>query len=208
MSGKYHDEVLEVIKRKGPLGVNALAKELNVPLSTLQKYLTQQQSYFKKNENRMWALPETVKDDLKSSRLTSSISAFENSLEMLRTQAQEIESTVDSLALYVNIVKRSIDEVKSPPVAENKSDIPESFVKIFDSLRQMPDIIKSHRQNITEDMLKLLLNVDWYMILREMGGIYVRETLQPDLFDLLSSNKDEMSEEVLELLKEYQIGQI
>ena len=47
-----HSDIKGLIEINGPMGVNQLAKALNIPLSSMQHYMDKKQTYFKKNQAR------------------------------------------------------------------------------------------------------------------------------------------------------------
>lgn len=85
MIKKYHDPIFKLIsEREEALGVNEIAKGTELPLSTIQKYLSTQQSYFRKNEDRKWDLPEKVMSDITDSSLLLAVNVLENSILLMK----------------------------------------------------------------------------------------------------------------------------
>lgn len=52
----FTTEIREVLAHRGELGVNAIAKLIEQPVATVQRFL-ERQEYFIKTENRKWKLP-------------------------------------------------------------------------------------------------------------------------------------------------------
>lgn len=59
---EYHDAIKELLTNYGPMGVNAIANKLGIPVSSIQYYLKTQQSYFVQNNKRKWQLPDELED--------------------------------------------------------------------------------------------------------------------------------------------------
>lgn len=201
---KYHDPILREISDKGALGVNALAKLTDLPLSTVQKYLTTQQTYFRKTSDRKWDLPERVNTDITSNSLQRSASLLDNTLVLLQNQLEEMGNTLASLAPVTNMIKRALEN-NTLPVADNSSKLTNRKVKeMFDSVDKLPEVIKNKKKNISEELYEMLINTDWLSLWIDYGTNYVSTVIQDSLYDLLLGKTDELSEDALDTIKSYQ----
>lgn len=56
-------DIVTLIENNGPMGVNAIAKQLGYPVSSVHKQLTRRnQKHLVQDEKRKWKLPDTLKD--------------------------------------------------------------------------------------------------------------------------------------------------
>lgn len=203
MIEKYHDPIFKLItEKKEALGVNTIAKETDIALSTVQKYLTTQQTYFKKTGDRKWDLPERVKQEVSPESLQLMINGLENSILLIQTQTKELQQSIANLVPPINILKRNIRD-SAPPVAETPI-LNEKLVNKIASLDKLPKVIKSRKDSLTDDMYEMLMNTDWYGIFVDLGYNYLQEVIEPELYDLLLGTKIDLSEDALSTIKEYQ----
>lgn len=204
MIERYHVPIYALISERGALGVNTIAKETGFPLSTVQKYLSAQQNYFRKTPDRKWDLPEKVNADITDSALVLTVSLIESTILLMQTQLAEVQSTLGNALTPLSTLKKGIEN-KPAPVA----DVPqlpknEKLRKILEETDKLPEVIKSKKENLSEEMYKMLLNTNFLELILDMGDNYVGEVVTPELFDLLLGTKDELSDDVLNNLKDYQ----
>lgn len=210
MTKKYHDEIYSLIQTNGPMGVNELQKELNIPLSTLQHYLTKQQNFFKKNENRKWDLPENIQNEVKTNVLELMVNGAENAVLLLQSQVSEIQLSIENVLTTVNTVKRGITNLSIPPVADKSdksSNIHPRATKMMENATLIEKAIKQHISKIPEEYVEILKNVDWIELSLDMGSIYFQNTLGPEITQLIVGDADTLTEETLITLEKYQKGE-
>lgn len=208
MIEKYHKPIFEVISREGALGVNAIAKATEIPLSTIQKYLDKQQTFFRKTEDRKWDLPENVNADITSQSLILTANILENTILLIQSQLGELQNTVANTLTPVNTLKRGVEN-KPLPVAETTYKAKNTKLsKILEAIDKLPSLIKSRKENVSEELLELLLNTEWLELFVDLGYNYISDVIEPDLYELLLGNKTDLSEDTLTTIKEYQKGQI
>src|ERR1043165_198534 len=117
---KYYKPIEKLVQGKGPMGVNAIARELDLPTSSVQKWLDRQR-YFEKTSSRKWDLPsdqtyprQPPQEEKSNHGLTgeldpvieAQLKSIQRLHEMLATQ---LKNTVDFITEY---------EIKGPEVVE------------------------------------------------------------------------------------------
>jgi hypothetical protein len=194
---KYHADIRALIEREGALGVNSLSKALNIPLSTIQKYM-HSQSYFKMNQSKKWDLPEkVVANDIKES-LKNFDSVIESQLgitslsDMLYTQ---IKSTITLLSAQKPI---------SHTVASNTLDIHPEILKLDKNVKEMYILFSKYVHKCPEEYQNLIKNVDLYSLIKEKGTIYMNNEFSREISALFLERSVDLSDNVLQTLKEYQ----
>ncbi len=209
MTDKYRDVILELINKHGALGVNAIQRETDIPLSTLHKYL-HNQNYFRQNTAKKWDLPENVQSEIKADTVSLYVNQLETSIQILRTQLDDIVHSATNLLVPAESIKKAIAHIQHP--VANSSDVgnkrlPTKWRDIIEKIEELPKVIKSKKNTTTTEYYDLLRNVDWYELIIEMGLSYFRDVLSTEIYDVLLGQSSELSDDALENLKEYQIGQ-
>lgn len=202
MIDKYKDEILVLIQEKGPLGVNAIQRELNYPLSTLQKYL-HRQSYFRINDDKKWDLPENVMGEVKTTSLTLVANVIENSILLLKSQLEELQLSVDNALSPINTLKRGIS-AQSPSVAAPSVKNHPLVDKIQSFVASLHESINNQKSNIPEEYRNLLLNVDLMRIMFKKGSDYFDSSFMPVFSGILLKETDVIPDEMLELIEHCQ----
>jgi hypothetical protein len=202
MNEKYYDDILRIITERGPTGVNVLAKELNVPLSSMQRYL-EKQSYFKKTEDRKWDLPNNVEADIKTNTVALMVGSVENALMLLDSQLAEIQLNVQNALMPVNTLKRAVNTIVAP-VADKPTNLHPSVQKLLKFETLMRKALKDNKDNIPEEYIDVLNNVDYVEMAAEMGLDYVLGPQFQDITELITRTGDKLSEDTLEILEKYQ----
>lgn len=199
MTEQLHEQIKQLLEANGPMGVNAIQKEVGIPLSTLQKYLDYKQTYFKKNAQRKWDLPENVAasevadtSNHYATVIESQIIGINASFEMLSGQ---IRST---LALM------SAHKPNPLPVASKVKPIDPGLSKYGEEIAVIVNVIKHKKADIPEEYQKLLTNVNWVELAIDRGRIYVRDNISDRIADLVLKSTDTLPEEVYTVLEEYQ----
>lgn len=201
---KYKDDIIKLISKNGPMGVNALQRELEVPLSTLQKYM-HRQTYFKINDDKKWDLPENVVADIKSNTLELMTNVVQNNILLLKSQLEEMQLTLDNSLVPINTLKRGISTISAPvAVKSSSSDIDPRLVHFNDAYNTLKRIIKDKKANIPEEYSELLNNFDYIGLMLKEGEEYTREFLDSDIYELLMGKEDKLSEDTITILKENQ----
>jgi len=205
MTDKYKDDILKLISEKGPLGVNAIQRELGYPLSTLQKYL-HKQSYFKINDDKKWDLPENHVADIKSNTLSIMTDLIETNIKLIQSQVEEIQQSLHSALSPISTLKRGVSAL-TLPVADKSTNIPNIHPLLFESDKNIQTalmVIKKYVQKVPEKYQDLLKNVDLYKLVIEMGSIYLNSTFNSEIASLLLEKTDELSDDMIQVLKNYQ----
>lgn len=205
MIKKYHDPIFNAITQAGEaLGVNTIAKETDLPLSTIQKYLSSQQHYFRKTTDRKWDLPEKVNADITSDSLVLAVNVLENSILLFQSQLAEVQNSVSNLLVPTNTLKTGIQN-KVYPVANSSPKVESELLRIIlEKVDKLPGIIKKKKDNFSDEYFKLLSNTNWLDLMLDMGNNYAKEVIEPALYDLVLGNTLELDEGVLTTIKEYQ----
>lgn len=206
MTDRYRDDITKLIATNGAMGVNELQRALNVPLSTLQNYLTKQQNYFKKTENKKWDLPENVESEVKTNTLGLMANGAENAVLLLQSQMSEIQLSITNVLTTIGTLKRGVNNVITPPVADKASNelLNHRWIsQMITDLEQLALILKKKMSDIPEEYHNLLGNTDWPRLMVERGNIYFKEELSGAIADLILKNSTELPDDVLRVLKEY-----
>lgn len=202
---KYFDDILAFITEHGESGVNAIAKGIGVPLSTIQVYLTKQ-TYFKKTDNRKWELPEKVIADIQTGTLPLMVNSVENALLLLKAHLTELSQDVDNALMPVDTLKRGLKR-NTAPVADKSDkavDIHPRLIKADEKLKEAYVLFKKYLPVVPEQYRELIKNVDLVALSLELGSKYASAELMPAISDLFLEKTDILDEEIIELLKEYQ----
>lgn len=206
---KYHESVKRVLTEKGELGVNSIARELNMSVSTLQKYL-ENQSYFKKTEKRRWDLPHKVAARTINEQSTTN---FELVASTITSQSVTLRSQLEAALMCLSIMDSQVmiinDTAKLalaavPPVADKPRQIHQALLTIEENAKVMTNVIKSKLSDIPEEYQQLLLNTDWLVFIANRGVLYVNNEVAPEISNLVLKEDNELSDEVTKLLNEYQ----
>jgi hypothetical protein len=200
---KYHDDLLDYISRNGATGVNELAKELNIPLSTMQRYL-ERQTYFKKTSNRKWDLPEKVIGDIKTSTLTLMVGGVENALKLLDAQMQEMQQQLRTAMMPIDTLRRGVENIKPPVAGTSNGDIDSRLYKLQEDMALVPKLIKTHIDKIPEEYHDILNNVDWILLYIEKGREFFAERVSSPIASLITSDTEQLPDDALVALERYQ----
>lgn len=201
---RYYLPIESLLKANGSMGVNAIARELDVPVSTIQKWL-ERQRYFVKNEKRQWELPGT-KSTVR--QLNGEIREVINSqlvtIERLhRTLADQLEATVDFIKDYE--IKQpqgtKLDEVDRPV-----ADIDPRLIQLQEDAKKLKEIFnkKDIKSNIPEEYKALLNGYDHVGLVLKEGKDFTTKFLEDEIFSLLSGRISSLSEGTVGILKENQ----
>jgi len=205
VTDKYQDRILTLISEKGPLGVNQLSRELEIPLSTMQQYLNRQ-SYFRKNENKKWDLPENVMGDIKGSSLALAADVLESSIMLLKTQLEEMGQYVDNVLNPLNTIKRGVKGINlaAGGVADKPSQMHRDIARVLDFSEKLQKAIKQNLSKIPDDYQDLYLNLDITAMIVHLGSDYINSEQTTDLTGVLLGETDELSENTIKVLERFQ----
>lgn len=206
MQDRYKSDIITLITQRGPLGVSALSKELNVAASTLQKYL-HKQSYFKINEDKKWDLPENVVSDIKSNTLVLMTDLVETNVKLLKSQLEEMLQTVENAINPIETLKRGVNTYQAP--VASKSDKPVQKIdsrisEIIEMEATLQSIFKKQSSNIPEEYRDLFFNFDYIGLVLKEGQSYTKEFLEEGTYALLAGKDTTLEEDVLQILKDNQ----
>jgi hypothetical protein len=201
--------IIQLIREKGPLGVNTIASEIGVPVSTLQKYLNKQQTYFKINSDRKWDLPGNVASEVKNSTLILNTEIVENTIQLLQSQMEELQLNLANALIPVGTLKRSIQNLNVPPpvaALTNQIDIHPRLIELDEKTKKSNQLFKQYLPKVPEEYQELLKNLDLYAITIEMGTKFMNEQFNAEISSLFLEKEDKLSDELLEVIKIYQKG--
>jgi len=204
MANNYHDMILAVITEQGELGVNEIARRIDVPLSTVQKYL-ERQTYFMKTERRKWDLPANVNADIKSDTMSLMVNSVENSLLILKSQLSEIQESVNNSLIPLSTLKRGISTVKTP-VAGKSVNVHPKLVKLEEDANEIEEVFKKFKDKLPDEYKDMILNVDMVWLSISKGTEYVKGEFSNQISSLLLEKGDNLSDDVINSLKLYQKG--
>ncbi len=204
MSEERHSAVLALITEKGPLGVTAISKTLNIPLNTMQKWL-HNQSYFRMNENRKWDLPENVHSANKTNNLTLLVNAVKTQLLLVKAEKENLDIAVQMAQDAVNNLERTASTLNTQPVANQTSvTYPERLTKFPAMLDNLMKVIKARKGFMSEEVYNLLINLRWVDLILDNGTIYLDSVFEPALHEVLLAERETFDTDLLETVMEYQ----
>lgn len=199
---KYYDGILAYITENGETGVNVLAKHLEVPLSTMQRYL-EKQTYFRKTVNRKWDLPTNVESDIKSNTMTLMVDSVENALKLVNAQMAEVQLSIQNALMPVSTLRRAVDTLNAP-VAGNSANIYPELAELDKKLKTLNEVFKKYVSKVPEEYQELIKGADLPRLVVELGTKFFNSDFNAELTSLFLEQSTELSEDVIELLKEYQ----
>src|SRR5258708_15334181 len=157
MTDQYFNSIKALIEQNGAMGVNALSKELNVPLSTIQKYM-HRQSYFKMNQHRKWDLPEKVVTDNVQSSINNFDTVIESQLTGITSLSDMLITQIKSTITLLSAQKPILTSVAALP--GKSSNIDKRLVELSENAHKLQEIFKKSKSNIPEEYLNILFNYD------------------------------------------------
>jgi hypothetical protein len=196
---RFYPLIHALLEQHGALGVNYLAKELNVPISTLQKYLDKDQNYFKKNQSRKWVLPGTA--------VSTDMSVVSNNFSnVIDSQLMSMEALITTLMSQFRATVTLIESNKGShaPVANKSVNIRQRLIDLDEEANKVEAVIKKQKSNIPEEYINLLLNFDYVSFVLTVGHKYAVETLSTDIYGILSGKDTELNEETVDHIKDHQ----
>jgi hypothetical protein len=199
---KYYELILPLIKEKGELGVNEIARHIGTPVSTVQKYL-ERQTYFKKTQSRKWDIPENVNADIKSNTLSLMVESVENTLRVLEAQLGDIQQTVGTVSIPLNTLKRGIDTI-SQPVAGKSIDIHPRLIEVDKKAKEALSLFAKYIPRVAEEYQQLLKGLDYHRFAVEMGTLYINNTFNLAISSLFLDKDDKLPDDIIDVLKNYQ----
>lgn len=208
---KYYSAVLEILTKEGELGVSVIAKKIGVPTSSLHKYL-ERQDYFKKTARAKWDIPERVTEEFNqkadATRLSLLAQAFETQTLLVATQLDNLQSAVQALVSQSSGIRPLLEGYR-PPVADPdpKVKIDSRLYQVMEAQEKVSNLIKKQKANIPEEYREILNNFDMVRLVLREGTVYTEELIQGEIYSLLVGKTTELSEEVIGVLKDNQIGQ-
>jgi len=192
-----------LIVNNGPMGVNALSRETGINLSTLQKWLERQErlKVFVKTEDRKWDIPENIV--VKNTRVE--VSNFDRVVE---TQLSGIDATYGLLMSNVKSLLNILHTQKpiAPSVADSTPNIHQSLVEMDKNANKLLEVFKKFIPKAPEQYQEMLKNLDIHRLMCEMGTNYIRDVFSPEISSLFLEQTTEISDEVLQTIKDYQKG--
>lgn len=200
-------DIITLIQIHGPMGVNALQRELGVPLSSLQKYL-HNQNYFRKNEDKKWDLPENVAGELKGNSLTLMAEMVETTYKLLRSQVNEMSHALENAINPITSLKNNINAVVVPVAADKvgQSILDPRLRRINETKDTLSNIFHKQKDNIPKEYRNLFFNFDYVGLVIKEGETYTNKFLEEGTYELLAGKDTELSEETIIILKENQLG--
>ncbi len=197
-----HEDILRLIQVNGPMGVNAIQRHLDIPLSTIQKYLDKQQNYFKKTERRQWDLPEN--------REMSDFNEMKgNVATIVESQLIGVNATFELLNQQIKTIinlSANLKPVIGPSVAEKVQsiEIDPSITELLNMVQVIEGVIKKYKEKIPDEYLDLLLNTDLTRLAASRGSLYLQENLGGALSQIVLEDGDILPEGVVKMLETYQ----
>jgi hypothetical protein len=196
---RFYPLIHALLEQHGALGVNYLAKELNVPISTLQKYLDKDQNYFKKNQSRKWVLPGTA--------VSTDMSVVSNNFSnVIDSQLMSMEALINTLMSQFRATATLIETNKGShhPVAQQIPNIDQRLIELDKESQKIYDVIKKQKANIPEEYKGLLFNLDYVGLVLKIGHTFAANMLGNEIYGVLAGRDKVLDDETLELIKDHQ----
>jgi len=207
-----HDEIEQLLREKGELGVNAIAQALQKPVSTTQKCL-EKQSYFIRTQNRKWDLPERVLDAANKTANQLENNAAQSRAKELALIVENVIAQVDAIKLRLSVVGSAINELTPSPVTiaaqaavANSPKVNSKFEKRIIELDKMHRILKAHIDRVPDKYKALLTNLDYSEVAWQIGATVMDNEINPELTSLILGEKTELQESTIALFEQYQLG--
>lgn len=197
-----HQQIKDLISKNGAMGVNALQKELGVPLSSLQKYLDKQQNYFIKNHSRKWDLPENAAESDMSTVTDNYSSIIESQIAGMNVLTETLMAQ-----FRATLTLMQANRPRNPPVADKSSHEMLKHPTVQEMLRdleQLPTILKRKKSDIPEEYQDLLQNIDWLGLVITKGSSYFREVISPAIANLILHDDEKLPDDIVNVLEGYQ----
>ena len=195
---RYHADIRALLEREGALGVNALSKALNIPLSTMQKHL-HSQTYFKMTQSRKWDLPERVVTNSIQSSLNNFDDVIESQLSGITSLSEMLFTQIKSTITLLSAQKPTL-----PSVAGTSPDIHPDILKLDKNAKDMNIVFSKYVGKCPEEYRDLIKNVDLYRLIIEKGTLYLNGQFNAEITSLFLERTVDLSDETLQTLKEYQ----
>ena len=192
--------ILAELQRKNPQGITELHRNLNnpPPISTLQKYLTKGQTFFKKTDDKKWSLPGSIvnrNEDIQQ----------QNTRKVLESQIEGIAATSEIIASQLQTFLLLAQNHIQPPVAE-APDIDQRLLELYKKTQASKDLIQKYKKVIPEEYRDLLVNLDLLGLTLAKGTVYTNAVIAKPLSDLCLEISDKLPDEIVDVLASYQIG--
>ncbi len=183
------------------MGVNEIAKALDVPLATMQRRL--ERSKFVKNSQRKWQLPingrvNTTEDNNYTEVLVSQVSAIKAYTDVLVAQ-------LDTAVGLIEIHKAFAPSVAAVPEMSNNTTkkLDKRFYTMSDMINDSEKLIKQHKDRIHEDYRDSVVNTDWIAMYIKHGHIGV-QPVWDDISSLIMGETPLLAENTLNKMQEFQ----
>lgn len=201
MIDKYKDEVEKLIQTNGAMGVNALSKALDIPLSTIQKYM-HRQSYFRMNVQRKWDMPTNVTTKEINEAINNFDNVIESQLSGITSLSEMLITQIKSTITILSAQKPVLTPVAALP--DKSVNIDPRLINVNEEVQKLKDVFKKQKSNIPDEYVDLLNNYDHVGLYLKEGKDYVTNMLQDELFELLTGQTQTLSEEAIQTLKDNQ----
>ncbi len=195
----YQPHIRKYLEENGPTGVNELSKAVNIPLSTLQYYLDKKQTYFKKNNQRKWVLPET--------HVSAEISVVSDKLDgIIDSQLSSINVLVNTLMSQFNATVTLLQQQKmqSTPVAEIPRKLDKRLITMQEDAEKVYSIFKAKKSDIPEEYRSLILNLDYIGLVLTYGFNFTLNLLENEIYSLVAGKDNTLTDETINIIKECQ----
>jgi hypothetical protein len=195
VSELYREQIEKLILDKGPQGVNAISRALDIPLSTAQKHM-EKQRFFVKNDQRKWDVPSNAMEvEVAKAQgnfadvIDSQLAGLDSLLELLSSNLRSVVTLLKSNRPTAPVVSRS----KLNPVLE----------KMAEQVEYIEKTIKEYEKKIPKEYKELFINLDLYAFHTQEGFRYIREVFGPQFSEMLLSEVA-LTDELIGVLEQYQ----
>lgn len=205
MSDRYYEDIYELLKTKGELGVSVIAKEIGAPPSSLQRYL-ERQTYFKKTARAKWDLPERVTEEftetVEDKKVGFLVNALETQAVLVSAQIDALQTQMHSLVSQATAIKPLVESYK-PPVASKAKGIDPRLSIFVEEIQQLEKALVLHKDRIPENYNKLLKGVNWLEMALNKGLLYMREVIGPAIAGLITDQTEITDTEIYSTIEKY-----
>jgi hypothetical protein len=204
LSNLDRNSIAAILVEKGAMGVTALATELDVPVSSLQRYLVGQK-YFKQTDGRKWDTPERFQANTELNTLSKMANNAKAGLELTIAQHEDMLLRLTNTLDSINILMKGIEGFEEPKAKSSSLPVADSRLADLDKgSKTLREAIKQNRKNIPAEYYELVLNYDSVDHLLTVGRDAARNFLDTELAPIILDGATELPEETIATLKEHQ----
>ncbi len=191
----YHNQVLEIIERRGAQGVTELAKLLNVPSTSLQRWLGRQ-DFFVQMDNRKWNLPGAAVHGIFDKTETQFYGVLDSQINAVKATSELLFAQLDSV--------QTMMKAQKPKGSMAGLNMDKRFGELQAKIGDLTRSFKGYLPDAPEEFRELIAKMDLVGIALTKGTEYTNEVFIPSITSLLLGKTSLLDKEAVILLEKYQ----